>query len=90
MSTKRGGQTDESFDQSQEAAYETARAAAEGGAKDPPKKEEEHLSVFWRVFGGTILSICALVAITLYNNMSSNISSCGPRSAASARPGPSW
>jgi hypothetical protein len=34
---------------------------------------EERLSVFWRVFGGTILSIFALVAITLYNNLQSNI-----------------
>ena len=34
---------------------------------------EERLSVFWRVFGGTILSIFALVAVTLYNNLQSNI-----------------
>jgi DNA repair exonuclease SbcCD ATPase subunit len=34
---------------------------------------EERLSLFWRVFGGTILSIGALVAVTLYNNLTSNI-----------------
>jgi chromosome segregation ATPase len=56
------------------AAMESARSAAESGAKaEPKKKDEEHLSVFWRVFGGTILSIAALVAITIYNNMSSSI-----------------
>jgi len=34
---------------------------------------EERLSLFWRVFGGTAVSIAALVAITLYNNMTTNI-----------------
>lgn len=34
---------------------------------------EERLSLFWRVFGGTILSIGALVAVTLYNNLTSNL-----------------
>lgn len=35
---------------------------------------EEKISLFWRVFGGTILSIVALVAITLFNNLNSTIS----------------
>jgi DNA repair exonuclease SbcCD ATPase subunit len=34
---------------------------------------EERLSMFWRVFGGTILSIFALVAVTLYNNLTNTI-----------------
>ena len=34
---------------------------------------DERLSMFWRVFGGTILSILALVAVTLYNNLTSTI-----------------
>ena len=58
------------------AAVETARSAAEAGVPkepEPKKKEEEHISLFWRVFGGTILSIVALVSITLFNNMSSGI-----------------
>jgi len=38
-----------------------------------PQKEEEKISLFWRVFGGTILSISALVMITIYNNMASSI-----------------
>jgi DNA repair exonuclease SbcCD ATPase subunit len=32
------------------------------------------MSLFWRVFGGTILSIVALSAVTLYNNLSGGIS----------------
>ncbi|HVK11689.1 MAG TPA: hypothetical protein VM597_23155 [Gemmataceae bacterium] len=35
---------------------------------------EDRLSLFWRVFGGTILSIVTLVGITIYNNLSSSIS----------------
>jgi DNA repair exonuclease SbcCD ATPase subunit len=35
---------------------------------------DEKLSLFWRVFGGTILSIVALVGITIYNNLSTSIS----------------
>lgn len=38
------------------------------------KNDEERMSLFWRVFGGTILSICALVGITLFNNFSSSLS----------------
>jgi hypothetical protein len=34
---------------------------------------DDRLSMFWRVFGGTILSIFALVAVTLYNNLQSNV-----------------
>jgi hypothetical protein len=40
----------------------------------PADNDEAKLSLFWRVFGGTIISIVALVAVTLYNNMSSSIS----------------
>jgi chromosome segregation ATPase len=41
----------------------------------PPAKpaDEERISLFWRVFGGTILSIVALVAITLFNNLSGTL-----------------
>jgi septal ring factor EnvC (AmiA/AmiB activator) len=47
--------------------------AAEDGREVKGKGDEEKLSVFWRVFGGTILSICALVAVTLYNNTSTTL-----------------
>lgn len=56
------------------AAAETVRSAGESAAKAADKKDEEHhVSVFWRVFGGTILSIVALAAVTLYNSLSSGI-----------------
>jgi chromosome segregation ATPase len=75
MLQKRPDHDEDSIDRTGEiAAYETARSSGESSAEKPePKKDEEHISVFWRVFGGTILSIVALVSITLYNNMSSSI-----------------
>jgi len=51
---------------------ETFRSAASPPAA--PAKEEEKMSLFWRVFGGTILSIVALVSITLFNNIQSSLS----------------
>ncbi|MFL5328924.1 MAG: hypothetical protein ACJ8C4_08400 [Gemmataceae bacterium] len=38
-----------------------------------PHKPEEKISVFWRVFGGTLLSISALVVIQAYQSLASNI-----------------
>ncbi len=59
---------------------ESLRSAdAAGRATDEPppakakKSDEESISLFWRVFGGTIVSIAALVFITLYNNLSGGI-----------------
>jgi DNA repair exonuclease SbcCD ATPase subunit len=43
------------------------------GGKFQPGHSDDRLSVFWRVFGGTILSILALIAVTLYNNLQSNV-----------------
>ena len=63
---------DQATDRSGEVlAVETARSASQPRATkaDDQKKDDEKISVFWRVFGGTILSIVALVAITLYNNI---------------------
>jgi hypothetical protein len=61
----------------QMAELETARSAAESSCGEKPiapkKSEEEHISLFWRVFGGTILSIAALISMTLYNNLTSSI-----------------
>jgi hypothetical protein len=45
----------------------------EPGIKPLPAHSDERLSLFWRVFGGTILMIAALVVITLYNNQASSI-----------------
>jgi chromosome segregation ATPase len=38
-----------------------------------PHKPEEKISLFWRVFGGTILSITALVTIQAYQAQANNI-----------------
>lgn len=58
------------------AAAETMRNAVEAshGKEDAAKKEDEKLSVYWRVFGGTVVSIVALVAINLFNNLYGSIS----------------
>ena len=53
-------------------AIETLRSA-HGHAAPKEKGDDEKVSVFWRIFGGTILSIVALGGITLYNNLTSNI-----------------
>ena len=45
--------------------------ASSHGAK--PAKVEDRISVFWRVFGGTLLSIGALVCITLYQQFTNNV-----------------
>ena len=55
------------------AQFESMRIAA-GPPPDPRLDREDRLTLFWRVFGGTILSICALAAVTVYNNLSSGIS----------------
>lgn len=58
---------------------ETLRSASQssrGTEKHPEKSgkpDDEKVSLFWRVFGGTILSVVALGLITLYNNLTSNI-----------------
>jgi chromosome segregation ATPase len=58
------------------AAMETTRSSASTpvSTKRADKGDDEKLSLFWRVFGGTILSIAALAFITLYNNLASSIS----------------
>ena len=76
MFQKRQDQDEEAAGRSEMIEAETARSSAESSNCEKPiepKKDEEHVSIFWRLFGGTILSIVALVTITLYNNMSSSI-----------------
>jgi hypothetical protein len=48
-------------------AQECAQQAA------PPPPSEEKISVFWRVFGGTLLSIAALVCMTIYQQFSASL-----------------
>lgn len=56
------------------ALAETLRAAAAPPAPPHPAHAEEKISVFWRVFGGTILSIAALAVVTVYNHLNGAIS----------------
>jgi uncharacterized protein (DUF3084 family) len=52
------------------AASETLRIGAAAGAAG---KGEERISLFWRVFGGTLLSIAALVVVTVYQQFSNSL-----------------
>ena len=72
---KRIGDNEDLESSREVAALETARSAAESSSAGKPeeKKDDEKMSLFWRVFGGTILSIAALVGITLFNNIYANI-----------------
>jgi hypothetical protein len=54
-------------------AAETLRNGAESAAAAESPRGEERLSVFWRVFGGTLLSIAALVVITVYNQFNTTL-----------------
>jgi hypothetical protein len=53
-------------------AGETLRKTAEPPAAAPPKGEER-ISLFWRVFGGTLLSIAALVVMTVYQQFAAGM-----------------
>ncbi len=56
---------------------ETLRAATASPFPAPPasesKKEEEKISLFWRLFGGSVLSIAGLVIINVLQNISSSV-----------------
>ncbi|OWK43188.1 hypothetical protein [Fimbriiglobus ruber] len=52
------------------ASVDAAQAAR---PQKPEKNDDERISLFWRVFGGTILSISALVVVTLYNNITNTL-----------------
>jgi hypothetical protein len=52
-------------------AVRNAELAA--GASALAAKPEEKISIFWRVFGGTLLSIAALAVMTVYQQFSSSL-----------------
>ena len=54
---------------------ETLRNAANSsvGADAPKAGGEERGGVFWRVLGGTVLSIAAMITVTLYQQITSSI-----------------
>jgi uncharacterized protein (DUF3084 family) len=77
--SKRNGSGDESNDATLE--MEALRNGVSGRyAMNEPKAEpaaktdDEKMSLFWRVFGGTIVSMAALAALTLYNTINSGLS----------------
>ena len=76
MSTRRFDREHEhgSLDATTEAAVLTVATQRPPEPTRHKHDSDEKLSLFWRVFGGTILSIVALVGITIYNNLSSSIS----------------
>ena len=53
---------------------ESVRSALESSHAGAKLKPEDRVSVFWRVFGGTLLSIGALVCITLFQQFSNSLS----------------
>jgi hypothetical protein len=75
VSTRRFEQDHETdtLDATTEAAVLAAQAPTDARHRKHADGEDK-LSLFWRVFGGTILSIVALVGITIYNNLSTSIS----------------
>ena len=77
MNTRRPGQDEVGLSNEREfeavvLASGTLRAPESAKSRDP-NHPDERVSLFWRVFGGTFLSIFALVAISLYNNLTNNI-----------------
>ena len=53
---------------------ETLRGSAGYAARvEQPAKPEDRLPMFWRVFGGTMLSITALVGITVYQQFTGSL-----------------
>jgi chromosome segregation ATPase len=57
----------------------SAEPPARPEAEPPPAKgqdkDEGRISLFWRVFGGALLSIAAMVGVTVYQQLTSNLSS---------------
>ena len=56
---------------------EMLRQSAESGKPQDSGKEETKIPLFWRVFGGTVLSISALIVMTAYQSLSGNIAELG-------------
>lgn len=65
-----------SFTDSERHLILAAESLRGGDADAKPAREErpeERVSLFWRLFGGTMLSICALVMINAYQSLANNI-----------------
>jgi septal ring factor EnvC (AmiA/AmiB activator) len=56
------------------AAESLRSAACSTRGDEEPSRSEGRISLFWRVFGGTLLSIAALVCMTVYQQFSASLS----------------
>ena len=56
---------------------EVLRQGSESGKAQDSGKDENKLPLFWRVFGGTVLSITALIIMTAYQGLSGGIADLG-------------
>ena len=56
---------------------ETLRSTASPPPAKEEGKEEKGIPMVWRIFGGTILSIGALIAVTLYQQLFSKVEALG-------------
>jgi hypothetical protein len=65
--------TDVRTNDTQEMQALQAATTAAAAPPVPGKSDDEKMHIFWRVFGGAILSVAALAAFTLYNTLTSNI-----------------
>jgi predicted nucleic acid-binding Zn-ribbon protein len=54
------------------ALAETLRNGADNGSARPARAEER-VSLFWRICGGTVLSILALAAVTVYQQINASL-----------------
>lgn len=54
-------------------AAETLRSGDTPPKRKEGEKAEEKISIFWRIFGGTILSITALTVISAYQSLAKDI-----------------
>jgi hypothetical protein len=50
-------------------AAETLRTGSTAAAEAPAKEEKTGIPMVWRIFGGTVLSVMALLAVTLYQQL---------------------
>src|SRR5262245_40563705 len=75
MTPRRLNSSDDSGDSIEQYRLVTAETLRNAAThhQPPAKPGDERVSLFWRVFGGTILSIVALVIITAYQSVTNSI-----------------
>jgi cell division protein FtsB len=56
------------------AAESLRNSAAPGEAAAPAPRADDRISAFWRIFGGTVLSIVTLIILTAFQQLSASLS----------------